>query len=53
MVQYGFIIRKPHRTAPYYIINSLITPVFQKKKFDNPSKCWLEKPTQNKEKLAQ
>ena len=39
-----------------YIINSLTTLVFPKKKykyFDNPSKCWLRKPTQNKEKLIQ
>ena len=37
-----------------YIINSLITLVFyNKKKFNNPSKCWLKKLTQNKEKLAQ
>ena len=38
-----------------YVINSLITMVFfkKKKKFDNPSKCSLGKPTQNKEKLAQ
>ena len=37
-----------------YIINSLITLVFQKKKkFNNPSKCWLRKPAKNKEKLAQ
>ena len=61
----GFIIRKPHKLHSLYIliyliifnikyiINSLITLVFQKKKFDNPSKCWLRKPTQNKEKLDQ
>ena len=57
-----------HRTAPHplyiliylfifnikYIINSLISLVFKKKKkFNNPSKCWLENPTQNKEKLSQ
>ena len=59
-------LHKPHRTHPLYIliylfifnikyiINSLITLVFnpQKKKFDNLSKCLLEKPAQNKEKLA-
>ena len=37
-----------------YIINNLITLVIKKKKkFNNPIKCWLEKSTQNKEKLAQ
>ena len=36
-----------------YIINSLMILVFKKKKFNNPNKCWLEKLTQNKEKLAQ
>ena len=49
----GFIIKKPHKPHPLYIliyliifnikyiINSLITLVFKKKKkkFDNPSKC--------------
>ena len=36
-----------------YIINSLIILGFQKKKFNNPSKCWLGKLAQNKEKLVQ
>ena len=37
-------------------MNILITLVFpkkKKKKFNNPNKCWLGKPAQNKEKLAQ
>ena len=61
-------LHKPHRTAPHtlyiliyliifnikYIINSLITLVFKKKKkLNNLSKCRLGKPTQDKEKLAQ
>ena len=66
----GFIIRKPHISHCTlnlyiyiyiyifnikYIINSLITLVFQKKKkkFNNPNKCWLGKSAQNKEKLVQ
>ena len=60
---WGFIIRKPHKPHPLYIliylfifnikyiINSLITLVF-KKKINNHSKYWLEKSIQNKEKLA-
>ena len=68
MVQCGlrFYNKKTAQTTPHplyilinlfifnikYIINSLITLVFQKKKINNPSKCWLENPTQNKEKLV-
>ena len=63
-----FYNKKTAQTAPHplyiliylfifnikYIINSLITLIFFfKKKFNKLSKFWLEKPIQNKEKLAQ